>query len=67
MQILKGKSSAWIKKKIKHTHGLYERQSLWARGYFVRPSDLMKTYSEIRQTPVSSSRSWSALTLRKAC
>ncbi len=35
MQILKGKSSAWIKKKIKHTHGLYERQSLWARGYFV--------------------------------
>ena len=35
MQILKGKSSAWMKKKIKHTHGLYERQSLWARGYFV--------------------------------
>jgi putative transposase len=35
MQILKGKSSAWLKKKIKRTHGLYERQSLWARGYFV--------------------------------
>ena len=35
MQILKGKSSAWMKKKIKRTHGLYERQSLWARGYFV--------------------------------
>jgi putative transposase len=35
MQILKRKSSAWMKKKIKRTHGLYERQSLWARGYFV--------------------------------
>jgi len=35
MQILKGKSSAWMKKKIKRTQGLYERQSLWARGYFV--------------------------------
>lgn len=35
MQILKGKSSAWMKKKIKRTHGLYEKQSLWARGYFV--------------------------------
>ena len=35
MQILKGKSSAWLKKKIKHKHGLYERYSLWARGYFV--------------------------------
>ena len=35
MQILKGKSSAWMKKKIKRTHGLYERESLWARGYFV--------------------------------
>ena len=35
MQILKGKSSAWLKKKIKRTHGLYERQSLWVRGYFV--------------------------------
>lgn len=35
MQIIKGKSSAWIKKKIKRTKGLYERQSLWARGYFV--------------------------------
>jgi len=34
MQILKGKSSAWLKKKIKRTHGLYERHSLWARGYF---------------------------------
>jgi len=35
MQILKGKSSAWLKKKIKRKHGLYERKSLWARGYFV--------------------------------
>ena len=35
MQIIKGKSSAWMKKKIKRQHGLYERQSLWARGYFV--------------------------------
>jgi len=35
MQIMKGKSSAWIKKKIKKAHGLYEKQSLWARGYFV--------------------------------
>jgi putative transposase len=34
MQILKGKSSAWLKKKIKRTHGLYEKESLWARGYF---------------------------------
>ncbi len=24
-----------MKKKIKRTHGLYERQSLWERGYFV--------------------------------
>ena len=35
MQIIKGKSSAWLKKKIKRTHGLYEQKSLWARGYFV--------------------------------
>lgn len=34
-QILKGKSSAWLKKKIKRKHGLYEKESLWARGYFV--------------------------------
>lgn len=34
MQILKGKSSAWMKKKIKRVHGLYEQPSLWARGYF---------------------------------
>lgn len=34
-QILKGKSSAWLKKKIKRVNGLYERYSLWARGYFV--------------------------------
>ena len=34
MQILKGKSSARMKKKIKHKHGLYEKHSLWARGYF---------------------------------
>ena len=35
MQMIKGKSSAWLKKKIKRTHGLYEQRSLWARGYFV--------------------------------
>ena len=35
MQIIKGKSSAWMKKKIKRVHGLYEKESLWARGYFV--------------------------------
>ena len=35
MQIIKGKCSAWLKKKIKRTHGLYEKESLWARGYFV--------------------------------
>jgi len=35
VQMLKGKSSAWMKKKIKRTQGLHERQSLWARGYFV--------------------------------
>ena len=35
MQMIKGKSSAWMKKKIKRTHGLYEQKSLWARGYFV--------------------------------
>ena len=34
MQVLKGKSSAWLKKKVKNKHGLYERKSLWARGYF---------------------------------
>ncbi len=35
MQIIKGKFSAWLKKKIKRHHGLYEKHSLWARGYFV--------------------------------
>ena len=35
MQIIKGKSSAWLKKKIKRTNGIYEKHSLWARGYFV--------------------------------
>jgi len=35
MQTIKGKSSAWLKKKIKRKHGLYEKHSLWARGYFV--------------------------------
>lgn len=34
MQIIKGKSSAWLKKKIKKKDGLYEKHSLWARGYF---------------------------------
>jgi putative transposase len=35
MQIIKGKSSAWLKKKIKTKEGIYEKHSLWARGYFV--------------------------------
>jgi putative transposase len=35
MQILKGKSSAWLKKKVWRQSNLYERHSLWARGYFV--------------------------------
>ena len=34
VQILKGKSSARMKKKIKRKHGLYEKHSLWARGYY---------------------------------
>jgi len=34
MQIIKGKSSAWMKKKIKRTRGLYDKSSMWARGYF---------------------------------
>ncbi|MEJ0053342.1 MAG: IS200/IS605 family transposase [bacterium] len=46
MQILKGKSSAWLKKKIKRTHDLYERQSLWARaGTSSPPSDSTSTSS----------------------
>ena len=48
MQILKGKSSAWIKKKIKRQRGLYERNSLWARGYFASTigidADVIKRY-----------------------
>lgn len=35
MQTIKGKSSTWIKKHIKHKHDIYQRQSVWARGYFV--------------------------------
>ena len=35
MQIIKGKSSAWLKKKIKRTKSLYDKSSMWARGYFV--------------------------------
>jgi putative transposase len=35
MQILKGKSSAWLKKKIRNRLNLYDKGSLWARGYFV--------------------------------
>jgi len=35
MQIMKGKSPSWMKKKIKKIHGIYENKSLWARGYFV--------------------------------
>ena len=35
MQIIKGKSSAWIKKKNKRVKKLCNKGSLWARGYFV--------------------------------
>jgi putative transposase len=35
MQIIKGKSSAWLKKKIRNRVNLYDKGSLWARGYFV--------------------------------
>jgi putative transposase len=35
MQIIKGKSSAWLKKKIRNRLNLYDKGSLWARGYFV--------------------------------
>ncbi len=35
MQIIKGKSSAWMKKKVKRADQPYDRGSLWARGYFV--------------------------------
>ena len=35
MQIIKGKSSTWIKKKNKKIDKLCHQGSLWARGYFV--------------------------------
>ena len=35
MQIIKGKSSSWLKKKIRNKQNLFEKGSLWARGYFV--------------------------------
>lgn len=35
ISIIKGKSSAWIKKSNKKYKGLADRGSLWARGYFV--------------------------------
>ena len=35
MSIIKGKSSAWIKKKNKKYKELCRKGSLWARGYFV--------------------------------
>lgn len=48
MQTIKGKSSAWLKKKIKRQSGLYEKHSLWARGYFVSTigidEDIIKRY-----------------------
>lgn len=34
MQIVKGKPSAWMKKKVKVKKGLYDKESMWARGYF---------------------------------
>jgi len=35
MSLIKGKSSAWIKKKNKRYKKLCDKGSLWARGYFV--------------------------------
>ncbi|MCL5795543.1 MAG: IS200/IS605 family transposase [Patescibacteria group bacterium] len=35
MAIIKGKTSAWIKKGHKKIKGLCDKGSLWARGYFV--------------------------------
>ena len=35
MGVLKGKSSAWIKKTNKKVKGICDKGSLWARGYFV--------------------------------
>ena len=35
ISIIKGKSSAWIKKSNRKYKGLADRGSLWARGYFV--------------------------------
>lgn len=35
MQIVKGKSSAWLKKKLRIKQKLFDKGSLWARGYFV--------------------------------
>ena len=35
MSILKGKSSAWVKKTNKKTKGICDKGSLWSRGYFV--------------------------------
>lgn len=35
LAIIKGKSSAWIKKTNHRINGLCDKGSLWARGYFV--------------------------------
>ena len=35
MSVIKGKSSAWIKKTNKKTKNLSDKGSFWARGYFV--------------------------------
>ena len=35
MSIIKGKSSAWVKKTNKKTLSLSDKGSFWARGYFV--------------------------------
>ena len=34
MKIIKGKINSWIKKKVKRQRGVYEKYSVWARGYF---------------------------------
>jgi len=35
MAVIKGKSSAWVKKTNKKVQGICDKGSLWARGYFV--------------------------------
>ncbi len=64
MQIIKEKTSTWMKKKIRRKHGLYERQSLWTRGRFASTIDMneniikcylkhQKHHNEVKQPSLS--------------